>query len=313
MTQVCYICSAARSGSTLTDMFLGGHPDVASLGELNFLSKAVSVEELCSCGAKVCECDAWRRVIDRISRERGIDFLDTPYAFRLWDMKAYNNIDHKHQTRMMLAQIRMNSLWMYLREAFPSPFRDHVPLPPTLSEAINNKIYLYKVISEEWNKRIIIDSSKSVREAIELYKKMNGGFRIIILVRDGRGVFLSRRKSGRTQRESLDGWLKYYQRALPLLSKHVREEDVFMLRYEDLASSPGDVGERLADFLGLDSSDALRSMSPGVRHLVNGNDTRFSVGKGITLDERWRRELAGDDMEYFMKFGDDMNHRFGYF
>lgn len=37
---VIYVCAAAHSGSTLSDMFLGGHSQIASLGELSFLGKA---------------------------------------------------------------------------------------------------------------------------------------------------------------------------------------------------------------------------------------------------------------------------------
>jgi hypothetical protein len=36
---VIYVCAAARSGSTLSDMFLGGHSRISSLGELSFRGK----------------------------------------------------------------------------------------------------------------------------------------------------------------------------------------------------------------------------------------------------------------------------------
>ena len=50
---VLYICSAARSGSTLTDMFIGGHSQTASLGEINLLGNAISLNAECSCGDKL--------------------------------------------------------------------------------------------------------------------------------------------------------------------------------------------------------------------------------------------------------------------
>jgi hypothetical protein len=40
--RILYVCSAARCGSTLTDMFLGGHPQVASTGELSLIGKTLA-------------------------------------------------------------------------------------------------------------------------------------------------------------------------------------------------------------------------------------------------------------------------------
>ena len=45
--RVLYICSAARCGSTLTDMFIGGHSQATSLGEINFLGRAIGLNEEC--------------------------------------------------------------------------------------------------------------------------------------------------------------------------------------------------------------------------------------------------------------------------
>ena len=56
---VLYICSAARSGSTLTDMFIGGHSQTASLGEINLLVNAISLNADCSCGDKLSACMQW--------------------------------------------------------------------------------------------------------------------------------------------------------------------------------------------------------------------------------------------------------------
>mgnify|MGYP005820476915 CR=1 FL=1 len=49
-----------------------------------------------------------------------------------------------------------------------------------------------------------------------------------------------------------------------------------------------------------------------VRHMVNGNDTRFKPGKGIALDERWRRDLQPEELAYFNARGLHMNAALGY-
>ncbi len=91
---ILYICSAARSGSTLTDMFVGGHSQAASLGEINQLGKAISLDGKCSCGEKLRACMQWRKVFDVILSTHGIDLIKNPYAFRLWDAEDKRAFDY---------------------------------------------------------------------------------------------------------------------------------------------------------------------------------------------------------------------------
>ena len=66
----CYICSAARSGSTLLDVLLGNHSRVASLGEFSFLSKAIALNQTCSCGESIHKCPAWSKIFYRVKKEK---------------------------------------------------------------------------------------------------------------------------------------------------------------------------------------------------------------------------------------------------
>ena len=159
---------------------------------------------------------------------------------------------------------------------------------------------------------VMIDSSKDSREAVELYRLAPDRVKIVLLTRDGRGVFLSSRSSNISQSESLAGWIKYHRRALPLLEKQIAPGDLLTLRYEDFATNPEKAGRRLCEFAGLDFEAGMLDLAATTRHIVNGNDTRFAVGKGIRLDERWRDALAGDDLAYFNKYGSKMNERLGY-
>ncbi len=54
--RVLYIFSSGRSGSTLTDMFMGGHSQIASLGQINILGKVISLGAKCSCGSELRTC-----------------------------------------------------------------------------------------------------------------------------------------------------------------------------------------------------------------------------------------------------------------
>ncbi|MEH6528653.1 MAG: sulfotransferase [Porticoccus sp.] len=304
-----YVCSAARCGSTFTDMFLGGHSKAASLGEVNFLGKAVALQQKCSCGAGICECPYWDCVFDELREVTSYDFRSQPYAYRLWDGLAYNVIDHRKQTYRYKLAVRLRKAWLELRYRCG----DMLPLLSAQVGALRNKALLYESVANQWNKNLIIDSSKNAREAVELNKLMPGRVKVLVITRDGRGVFHSRRKSQVSQRQSLLGWMNYYRRALPLLEKSVHDGDLLVLRYEDLATNPLLVGKKLCDFAGVEFENSMLDLGAVTRHLVNGNDSRFSAGKGIQLDERWKTELSRNELDFFVKFGgEELNRRLGY-
>lgn len=304
-----YVCSAARCGSTFTDMFIGGHSQAASLGEVNFLGKAIALRQKCSCGVDVCECPNWSCVYDKLREITGYDFRFEPYSYRLWDGLAYNSIDYRKQIYIYRLAVRLRKAWLEARYRSGSM----LPLLPSQVEALRNKALLYESVAGQWGKNLIIDSSKNAREAVELNKLMPGRVKVLVITRDGRGVFHSRRKSQVSQRQSLLGWMNYYRRALPLLEKSVHGGDLLVLRYEDLAANPLLVGERLCDFAGIEFENSMLDLGAVTKHLVEGNDSRFSAGRGIQLDERWKTELSGNDLDFFDKSGGkELNRRLGY-
>lgn len=309
---ILYICSAARCGSTLTDMFVGGHSQAASLGEINFLGMAISMDGKCSCGENLRACMQWRKVFDVIQSAHGIDLIKNPYAFRLWDALAAVGIDYRHQTPAYRAAVTFRKAWMESRNHLPDGLRECFPIPPALLKALRNKMDLYQAVSRCWGKPVIVDSSKNFREAVELHRRWPDLVKVLLLTRDGRGVYLSRRSSGFSQSESVNGWLRYYRRALPLLESHIAPGSLLKIRYEDLASDPEGTGRTLCAFAGIPFESEMLDLAQSTRHLVGGNNTRFSPGKGIRLDDRWRTELYGAELDFFKCNGGDMNHRLGY-
>lgn len=309
--RVLYICSAARCGSTLTDMFMGGHSQAASLGEVNYLGLAISLNEDCSCGDKLCECAQWCKVFNAIRFSRDTDLIKNPYDFKLWDAVTYSKIDQQQQTRY-LAAVTLRKVWMEGRNYLPLSLRKRFPIPPTLLNALFNKMDLYRAISRCWGKSVIVDSSKDFREAVELHQRWPDIVKVVLLTRDGRGVYLSRRSSGRSQSESVNTWLNYYRRALPMLEKYIDPCNLLKIRYEDLASDPEKTGRIMCDFVGISFEPGMLDLAQSTRHLVSGNNTRFSPEKGIRLDERWKHELHGEELDFFERIGREMNYRLGY-
>ena len=68
MVKVVFIASLSHSGSTLLDLMLNAHPDVASVGELKQLGRFARLEKpnrrlRCTCGAdSLLTCEFWTKV-----------------------------------------------------------------------------------------------------------------------------------------------------------------------------------------------------------------------------------------------------------
>jgi hypothetical protein len=308
----CFICSAARSGSTLLDMLIGGHPRAVSLGEFSFLGKALALGQECSCGAKVSNCPEWSPVLERIAREKGVDLRTDPYALWQWDTRAGTLIDRKQQTRAYLFGSKLRSLVCDLRYRLPPGHALRPPLPERLATGCGNTDYLFDVVAAQWGKEVLIDSSKNVHKALAHYERAPDRTRIVFLTRDGRGVFYSRRTSGFSRERSMQAWERYNRRALRLLPARVRPEHLLQLKYEELVADVQGTLARLCALLGLERDPAVLDLNAGERHLFNGNDTRFAREQGIRQDERWKTGLVGEELAYFLRHGSGLNERLGY-
>lgn len=312
LPQVLYVCSAARCGSTILDMFLGGHPQATSLGEINLFNKALKLRQMCTCGVGLAECPAWARVFAGLKQDSGVDVLADPYGYRLWNARARVVVDAEHQDAVFELRFKLRKAWLLARARLPAFIRQRTPLPPSLRETIDNKMALYRTVAESWGKQVVVDSSKNPWEAIELARRWPQQVKVVLLTRDGRGVYLSRRGSGFDRDECVDGWRTYYRRVLPLFARELPAASVLMLKYEDFARQPEETGRRLCQWVGLDFHPAMLDLAAGERHMVNGNDTRFKPQQGIRLDERWQSELQGEELAYFTERGASLNGRLGY-
>lgn len=312
MTKICFICSAARSGSTLLDLLIGGHFAAASLGEFSFLGKALALNQPCSCGEAICECSQWKKVLNHVADDRGIDLRQDPYRLRQWDTRASVVIDHKDQTPVSLLFGKIRSAWC--DQYFGRRLDRSLPglLPKRLRDGVANSFYLYGVIASEWGKQVIVDSSKNVHKALALYSRYPESVRIIYLTRDGRGVYFSRRSSDFSRAESIDGWYKYNARASRLLQSCVAEEHLYRLKYEDLVTRTPEMLEQICRFLGVEFDARMTDLLHGERHLVNGNQTMFKRDRGVKLDERWKSGLSGEELQYFNQRCGALNTALGY-
>lgn len=306
-----FVCSAGHSGSTLLDLLLGSHPDAMSLGEITQLPKNLALNTACSCGAAVRECPVWRAVLREASRceaFRGLD--ENPYALYLGLFEAGTVIDRSHQTPWRLAYRRVVYAGAFARWRYGlAPL---APLSLPLDRGARNKWSLFDILANTLSKRVLIDSSKHYLEAAALYAAAPERTKVILLVRDGRAVYYSGLKRGHSRRRALAAWLRTYRRALPVLHRLTRPEDLIQVKYEHLTQNPARELHRLCKLIDLSFDARMLDFRSPEHHVVNGNDMRLANTGVIRMDKAWKTGLTTGDLTYFERHAGSLNRQLGY-
>jgi hypothetical protein len=296
----------------LIDLLLGSHSQCMSLGEIEHLPKNLALNTPCSCGAPARECGFWNQVAVRIKASQGKDILESPYGFQVGLHKATRVIDPKFQTASYLRKRKLILAIKHVEYRLRKEPKWLAWLTASFERGVNNTFALYDAVRHVSGKPVLIDSSKEYRKGIALYRHDPDRVRLVVLTRDGRGVFNSQRRSGFDHRSSLRPWLSYYKKGLPLIERNVLPEHRFHLQYEELASKPTETIEALCQFAGLQFEPTMLDFRHTVHHILNGNDMRLGGG-AIRFDERWRNDLDADGLAYFEQAGGRaMNRRLGY-
>lgn len=300
-----YICSAGHSGSTLLDMMLGSHSTAESLGELIHLPMDMALNRSCACGSAMRDCSLWPQVM----RRTGVDPLTDPYGLNLGyalakvgDARSTSML-HKLRTRPKIAL-------KYYQLRFGLPLLG--ALTPGFTQGVRNTLAVYDHVRASTGKRVVVDSSKHYVRATALYLAQPDITRVVVLVRDGRGVFYSNLKRGFGRDFSLRAWHSHYKRALELLDKRVPESHRILVHYEDMVADTRGTLTRLCDFLGMAFEPGMLDFRAVVHHNVNGNDMKFTSSSELRLDETWKIKLEAADREYFEMRAGVLNQRLGY-
>jgi hypothetical protein len=306
-----YICSAARSGSTILDMLLGTHPDVIPVGELNQLPKNIALNSVCSCGSAIRECEFWSPIVNRVGAEMGRDLWQDPYALDLGMIQAGVEIDRRRQTRAYLARRTVARGWVELCQRAGVDFKTS-PLVGHFRKSVENIVHLHALIRDQSGKQVVVDSNKDFRQSVMHYVMAPQTTRLILLSRDGRGVMASYMRTGRTREEALRHWQKYYERSLPWLESRVRPEHIIRVHYETLVADPEAEIGRVVGLLGLPPVTGVAAKVSHKSHIVNGNKMFLKPITGIAADERWATELSAGDQAYFAEHGLALSLRLGH-
>ena len=310
MINLAYICSAARSGSTLLNQLIGTHPNALPAGEIARLSKNIALNTICSCGDPVRKCAFWLPTIDKLGRDIGKDLWKDPYALDLGFIRAVSEVDRGRQTRWYLVKRSAYMGWLELLNAV-SIDTSKSYLSSQYQHWIRENLRVQDALRERSGRSVVVDSSKGFRIAAGLYRSRPESTRIILLARDGRGVIASYLRSGASLRDSVKNWKVYYERSMRWMERNVAPEHVLHVHYEDLVRNPDEALGRIFAFLGLPAMRKFDDERRSEGHILAGNRGTLR-SSGINSDERWKSELSSGQIDYFWKLAGPTMDKLGY-
>jgi hypothetical protein len=315
--KVLEIIGLGRSGSTILDIALGNHPHIESVGEVMDLIRTgwVSRESLngidpkrlrrpiCTCGKRLDvlyvddpneACPFWSRVRSEWVERAGPECIES-YP------QLQSDFELKRRLPRLLGEKRKRS----------ASFRSYAGLTRAFFESI-------RAVS---GKPVIVDSSKVWARAFahSLVPRMD--LYVVHLVRDGRGIVVSHRRSYRADLPVSTIWdyednprwnAAVRRRVLYLLSiarwtvqnlgaewvcARLGPKRAMRLRYEDFVADPKGALERIGSLIELDLAgvaDAATSGKPmEAGHNVGGNSTKKSGTVTLRPDaQEWRTVLS---------------------
>ena len=335
--KVLKITGSAHSGSTILDVVLGNHPSIESVGEVNKLVRTgwISRESLRGIDPK-----RLRRPICTCGKRLDVLYVDAPdEACPFWSSVRREWVERSDGDSIenypkLQDVFEPQGRWprlLYEKRRPSAAFRSYARLTREFFESI-------RAVS---GKPIIVDCSKiSVRTfalgmipGIDLYA--------IHLVRDGRGVITSHRKTfeGDLQASVIGGhkvrpmWKTAVRRRVVhlaslvrwivgnLLSEWVRTQHgpkrTMRLRYEDFVADPKSALERIGSLIELDLREVADAASSGkpmqAGHNIGGNRTKKSGI--ITLrpdDEEWKSALSPTEKRLSWLLMGWLMRRYGY-
>jgi len=304
--KLAYIVSVGHSGSTLLDIITGSIPSTFSTGELTYLPwqifrsdnthNEVTPQMSCSCGSRFYECNVWKSIIDSLSKVKGFDISKHPFKFKI------NLLQNERYVENRLSWARVQRMLFGLA----AQTKGGAPIiklwGAALHKSIDNNWLLFDAISTTCEVEYVVDSSKNAYRLRLLHSRRPENVRVLVLIRDVRGVAHSAQKLKMDPVIAARGWLKQYQRIFRTL-ENMKDVQCMLVRYEDLAADPVKERSRIATFLGLSKPASELDIDTRKMHLVAGNAMRHCGRLRVNFSEKWRDELALDTQRRIEKIG----------
>jgi hypothetical protein len=332
--KVLKIVGLGRSGSTILDVVLGNHPQIESVGEVGNLvgSGWISQESLrgmdperlrvplCTCGKRLDvlyvdtpdeACPFWSSV-----RREWVERTDRD------SIESYPKLQEAFELKSRWSRYGLDPLprLLYEKRRPSAQFRSYARLTLAFFESI-------RAVS---GKPILVDSSKSEAGALAWGMVPGIDLYVVHLVRDGRAVITSLRKSfekdlqagimwdhkGRPMWKTVVRWI-VRNLASEWVCTQLGPKRTMRLRYEDFVADPKTALERIGSLIELDLTEVADAASSGkpmhAGHNIGGNRTKKSGFITLRPDaEEWKSALSPAEQRLSWMLMGWLMSRYGY-
>lgn len=301
MSKLLYICSIGHSGSTLTDMLCGLHPEIFPTGELMWLpwnfqrshdaDYPITNGARCSCSLRFTDCETWGPIIKELEASRGEKCLSEAPMERFPMMLIRKNVDYAKGKGVMYQATRE------LMRQESRIFKRKGPVAQWVArrdqKKIENNWELIDTIGRVFQSDWVTDSSKDPLRMQLLHAARPNDLKCVLLIRDLRGVVNSYIKLGRKDvNRVMLHWKRYYLSTIRMMRAH--GIPFHALRYEMLCENSTSVLWELWKFCGLAEVEYDCILRKGEHHLVAGNGMRFKEEICVREDTAWHASLDAD-------------------
>lgn len=288
-TRLVYVASIGRSGSTLLELLLGAHSQVATIGELHLWPheiRATGRQLPCGCGKALLECSFWDEVRGRV------DPLTAPPP----------RIDAFREAHTAGRTLRLDRLRDFLPR---SPGSGTAPIPADIATYADNNDRVYRGFLDHTREvtgtrpRWLVDSSKDPYRLLWLLRSGRFDLTVVHVVRDPRGFVNSERTNAPVDGFALLRLAARKSGAWVAVNRMVRRcgrlappGRYLLVSYERLARDPRSVMTDLCAGIGCGFEEGVLDGLRAERfHAIGGNPMRHGR-REIRLDEAWRTGLS---------------------
>lgn len=278
--EILFVLSDVRSGSTLLAQLLGAHPDVFSVGEMQWLRAYARDDRslynpphelVCACGETFASCDFWQTVAARLHRPIRDSFF-VPRVFSWTGPGAIRQRPHRRLWLRLLRTAPSAWLWPGVRRLSGG------------SDIAENNMEVFDAIFAMTGARYIVDSSKNTFRFRSIYDRYHERCRIIVLNRDYRAAVHSRMKRGVSLEEAAEKWAEKVQQ-VRALTRGIPDSVVLPVKYEDICSDPHRELTRICKFLEIEFREQMLRRPTQDIHDLGGSPSKLESGRReIRLD-----------------------------
>ena len=269
--KVLYFAGSGRSGSTILNIILGNHPEVFGGGELQNMRQVYNPEKICSCQNSVIDCGFWSSIIKTWSAS--IDEKSIDEGLLKW--REYEGVFSFRPWMRMLFGLGRNS--------------------SDSQSYLKNTTAFLKAVQQVSEKPVLVDISKNPLRAWALEKNPNIDLRMVHLVRDGRAVMWSLKRTAEKQNRKRPSWrASLFWAVINRMTNFVRGKvsNKIVIKYEDFTSDPETALREIGQMAEIDFSSIISKIRNNedfhINHVMAGNGIRkaktvkFQASKSTT-------------------------------